>query len=1098
MNNPPRALVRAIQQALHVPHRLKQHTRHDARHDGLTPDPALGPPLVPAMGAHGGLNKYDLLAGDIPVLSSIYNFAATGDIVMLYVDNIYVDYGTVGANPFQPLVFNVPSLFFTLTPGNPHLADVHFHVKDEFDNEASSQSQIVPVKTTVPGDPPGDPTDPTVNPRLADPAGVPLVINNPATAPAVVVSVAAYTNMAVGDKITLYWAGEPIAVPPLTIGEVGNAVSIPVPLDIIQRFPGNNLPVRYSIRDVVNNYSLYSPSVLTSVRAAGTLNEPLVRGTNAGELDVDLLNGADVEVMVSRHPEIGANDDVTLWWTGRSVDGNVVEYSVGPLQIGAQIYITFMVRNEYAAELIDGSAYVFYEVQPAAGGALKTSYGSSFTVKGSRITLQAPLVPSATGGILNADAIPTGGTVAVTVPANTMLVTGSTVTLIWSGAGPTGNVYYEESRTLTTDGGPVEFLVPRDQAAQLIGGTLEVYYNVQLPGNVTHPSPRLSLTVSGAATALPAPTFDPPLTGNNVLDPDSLATGGINVLVNVPSTLYVGGKARVYWSGTGATKPVMELPIAALGELRFWVERAAYVDPNLNTTVDVYYELIPATGAPGVSLHALVTVSNVNSRPWPAPGLWDASGQEVYPFVPARETSTGVWEANTGTLGLTDNRLRAGDEVTFAWTLADGTELTIPVATAEDGRAVVSVPAEVLAASVGKAVSVTYVAVIGGVPGTISEVLHLQVADFPGGALPAPVVVEVPGDVLDMNVIADGITVWVKKYPLMAVGQTYWLTARGILEDGTPGDVRLGTAPYQVTAADLADGFRAPLDRESLLQLADGSTLTIELKVGFVNSNEGEAIMFARRELSVVQEVRADLPVVESDAIDAEQVLDLKKINEDYVLFTAAYTLTAGQSAELIWQAPPGAVPVIVPAQTAPLNGKVAFRLPKSDAEDAVDMPVAVAFRVAQVSGGSTTSSLMRAVDVRGTRKPYFEDFEEYAEMDLPEGTKLKYFSILGSYSSRIVRAPESSVVSGKALFVPAGTMMYIDLYQEMNKVQFVCSGSSLFVVYFSATDEVLGEFYISGNGHTSPDFGVRIKKLRLVANNTSHSGYFDSFQFTD
>ncbi|MBD8476563.1 hypothetical protein, partial [Pseudomonas sp. CFBP 8773] len=101
-------------------------------------------------------------------------------------------------------------------------------------------------------------------------------------------------------------------------------------------------------------------------------------------------------------------------------------------------------------------------------------------------------------------------------------------------------------------------------------------------------SPALALTVVGAGALLPEPTFSPALKPGDVLDPADLIAGGITVKVTVGSPLYIGGKARLHWDGPSASiAPPLELPIAAVGELSFWVDKTRYVDPNLNGSVNV-------------------------------------------------------------------------------------------------------------------------------------------------------------------------------------------------------------------------------------------------------------------------------------------------------------------------------------------------------------------------------------------------------------------------------------------------------------------------------------------------------------------------------
>ncbi|MBD8733672.1 hypothetical protein, partial [Pseudomonas sp. CFBP 13710] len=127
-------------------------------------------------------------------------------------------------------------------------------------------------------------------------------------------------------------------------------------------------------------------------------------------------------------------------------------------------------------------------------------------VVGTRNELKMPEVPKASGGTLAPESI-SENTVEVIVLANPLLVSGSNVTLIWSGTGPGGAVYHEEMRAVDSGnaGGPLSILVLKDMALQLIGGTLEVSYTVKLADGTVYRSPALALTVVGAGASLPAP-----------------------------------------------------------------------------------------------------------------------------------------------------------------------------------------------------------------------------------------------------------------------------------------------------------------------------------------------------------------------------------------------------------------------------------------------------------------------------------------------------------------------------------------------------------------------------------------------------------------
>ncbi len=213
-------------------------------------------------------------------------------------------------------------------------AHVHYHVRDACGNERISQPLSVPVKLTLPGNPPEPPdgNDPSLNPGLTPPYNVPGIITDASTVCELSIGIAQYANQSVGDVISVYWADTVVQHGPLVADDLNSDILVTVPGSVIAAHPGTDLAVRYSIRDKVQNYSRYSPSVLTTVEARGSLPEPAVEGTLNGDLFIDDITDGQVEVRVNRHMDISATDDLVLHWTGHSVYGATQDFSTPPQQ----------------------------------------------------------------------------------------------------------------------------------------------------------------------------------------------------------------------------------------------------------------------------------------------------------------------------------------------------------------------------------------------------------------------------------------------------------------------------------------------------------------------------------------------------------------------------------------------------------------------------------------------------------------------------------------------------------------------------------------------------------------------------------------------
>jgi len=131
-----------------------------------------------------------------------------------------------------------------------------------------SETTHIRVKFEIPGGVDIDPATPYDNEALALPSVSPAgVISRP---DGVSVTLEPYLNMSTGDVITLSWQGRELRLPPLTAQQVGTAVVISVPRDIV--LGAGNAPgisVRYAIHDVVNNWSRWSLPTFVEVAING-------------------------------------------------------------------------------------------------------------------------------------------------------------------------------------------------------------------------------------------------------------------------------------------------------------------------------------------------------------------------------------------------------------------------------------------------------------------------------------------------------------------------------------------------------------------------------------------------------------------------------------------------------------------------------------------------------------------------------------------------------------------------------------------------------------------------------------------------------------
>ncbi|MDY7567707.1 hypothetical protein QN400_24260 [Pseudomonas sp. RTC3] len=142
--------------------------------------------------------------------------------------------------------------------------------------------------------------------------------------------------------------------------------------------------------------------------------------------------------------------------------------------------------------------------------------------------------------------------------------------------------------------------------------------------------------------------------------------------------------------------------------------------------------------------------------------------------------------------------------------------------------------------AVGKTIQVIY-AVVRPDGVILSEILNLIVQPIAADKLPTPQITQASEGVLDLTTFDGDADVTVEAWPLIAVGQTVWLTVTG------PGGVPIWKLleGYAITAADVTNGIGRVIARGELDRLEEGGELRVVFKVGFEwGSDESIAVGF--------------------------------------------------------------------------------------------------------------------------------------------------------------------------------------------------------------------------------------------------------------
>ncbi|WP_300733028.1 SpvB/TcaC N-terminal domain-containing protein [Pseudomonas sp.] len=198
--------------------------------------------------------------------------------------------------------------------------------------------------------------------------------------------------------------------------------------------------------------------------------------------------------------------------------------------------------------------------------------------------------------------------------------------------------------------------------------------------------------------------------------------------------------------------------------------------------------------------------------------------------------------------------MQPGDNLTLTWQGVAGAGTTSRTTTLETApeRVLFEIPATVVAANIGKTVTLNYT-VTRSTGNKTSACLTLQVAELPPALLGSLLHVEKDDNgTIYLKWSQNGSYIDIKTWPLVAVGQKVWLLLEGQKADGSPHNIRLW-AGASVNSNEIRQGYLRKLASYSYLkELAENSTLKIIFKVAFSGKDEAQAMTFPIKTLRVM------------------------------------------------------------------------------------------------------------------------------------------------------------------------------------------------------------------------------------------------------
>lgn len=760
-----------------------------------------------------GIGYADTLDPQVPLNVRVgpYVTIAAGDIVDLYCNDDFVIQYTVKQEDLTPetpsfVVLPLDQKFIT-----PDQITLFYTVKEPIGGlQNESLRTIVPVKLTLPGGTDTNPATPWENEALALPLVLPEgIISSPE---GVSVEIKPYLNMSIGDRVNLSWNGHFLLQEIMAAEQVGQAVTIAVPKELIELAGDSDMiEVRYEVRDLVNNWSRWSLATYVNVEAGQSkLSAPIAPQAPNMELDLDKLSGAPVQILVLSQPEINVGDEVTLSVERSTAEGITLEtYSASRQVESTGSFIEFLVPNEEFQPIAQGRARLKYIVTNPAGNVLR-SKTLALKILGNAMELSLPRIPVAdeNNGVLD----PTARDVLVEVPPYYFMADGNDVNMVWMGKSATGaNVMHEELKNLNHSdiGKPVYFLIPDDKVSALAGGSLEVYYTVTTFAKAFFKSPVLQLPVGDdASVALPAPTVDG-VGSDGILDPEHIV---LEAIVRIaPQSLQIGDKVTLQWDGQGSSGTYTDSTVINSGtvgrEVIFRVNKS-YIDASINSSITVWYE-VTRSNQSFLSEQLRFSVGNVVYPDLPLPSIKEAVADSLDPA----DTINGATLVIASTAGL-----KTGEKISARWDGPKGSDVLETVITPEHaGNAVEMLfSAGLVNVNNGQTIEISYS--VTRTSGTVQEsaVIQLKVQSATL-ELPAPTMDTVGADgVVRPSLIPDSGAVVRVGYRGMLAGDQVLVRWKGASAADTP---------VQTVASETQLQFTLP---KALISASEGSTASVQ------------------------------------------------------------------------------------------------------------------------------------------------------------------------------------------------------------------------------------------------------------------------------
>jgi hypothetical protein len=445
-----------------------------------------------------------------------------------------------------------------------------------------------------------------------------------------------------------------------------------------------------------------------------------------------------------------------------------------------------------------------------------------------------PSVPLAPTGALRLQDVLDHPAIEVRVPPLPGIQAGDTARVRWMGT----DILYETPAQRLTVGNATVFAIPQGQVLATLGQAVAVSFVVTsgAPAATERASPIYSVAVQGQAMALPAPV----IAGDHryvTIDYPGMATGDRVLMTYDGEAAY-----EVPYRVATPSSFVIGLPPDWLagppGRIHYTVqpegESVRYVSPTV--VVGVRPLPVMRDAANGwLDDAALIADPVVTVPPWEGIALGRSVWLDALAYMPdGSERATPLLDGVIVDATMMREGIRAALPRAWLSHLPDGSAIFLRAR------------ATLLGNDLDQAVAFPVARVtLRGTPGPMVTKPLTRLVERQGDGT----VLSIEG-ALSRSVLQGELQVRTAPWPGMADGQRVWLRLHGRKADGSELVIPVWTNA-EVILSDLTHGLAKTIPLSSIEPLAEGSPLTVELKVGFEKvSDEGRALRFPIHHLS--------------------------------------------------------------------------------------------------------------------------------------------------------------------------------------------------------------------------------------------------------